>query len=386
MLSGHSRGNLLQSGTKNQSFFPISNNNKSNKRFAAPESLSNLQPLPFISMNNFHQQSNHQMQQINANNMQSNANNLNQLFPTLPTSYEPQNQRRLSQEEMEETRKMIDSTEGLPSSLAQVAAELRVETEAANKKRRAKRRRSSAESNATADSSSSYQFSLETITTGCNEGEAQPLTLSTLFAKQDEMFEEERRKRSAAETLVGCNQNNSGDGGIGDRGAVQGSSTFNPTASGVSTTTQDQLLALLKQSGADDATLEAAANLLFQGPAKDNHLRQAEINRQPAAVNMNAGVNANAAVSQALQASAPSMLSLLTPEGKSGKGSDITNIAAFAFVSGNFPHSFSSLSAGSLWDNRKRSARTLSGEISVTDGNLKKKVSFNMVNETFTSL
>ena len=105
---------------------------------------------------------------------------------------------------------------------------------------------------------------------------------------------------------------------------------------------------------------------------------------QPAAVNMNAGVNANAAVSQALQASAPSMLSLLTPEGKSGKGSDITNIAAF--VSGNFPHSFSSLSAGSLWDNRKRSARTLSGEISVTDGNLKKKVSFNMVNETFTSL
>ena len=386
MLSGHSRGNLLQSGTKNQSFFSISNNNNnSNKPFTAPESLSNLQPLPFISMNNFHQQSNHQMQQINANNMQSNANNLNQLFPTLPPSYEPQNQRRLSQEEMEETRKMIDSTEGLPSSLAQVAAELRVETEAANKKRRAKRRRSSAESNATADSSSSYQFSLDTITTGCNEGEAQPLTLSTLFAKQDEMFEEERRKRSATETLVGCNHNNSGDGGIGDRGAVQGSSTFHPTASGVSTTTKDQLLALLKQSGADDATMEAAANLLFQDPAKDNHLRQAEMHMQPAAVNMNAGVNANAAVSQALQASAPSMLSLLTPEGKSGKGSDIANFAA-SFVSGHFPHSFSSLSAGSLWDNRKRSARTLSGEISVTDGNLKKKVSFNMVNETFTSL
>ena len=249
MLAGHYRGNLLQSGTKNQSFFSISNNNNnsnSNKPFTAPESLSNLQPLPFISTNNFHKQNNHQMQQINTNDMQSNANNLNQLFPTLPTSYEPQNQRRLSQEE---TRKMIDSTEGLPSSLAQVAAELRVETEAGNKKRRAKRRRSSAESNATADSSSSYQFSLDTITTGCNEGEAQPLTLSTLFAKQDEMFEEERRKRSATETLVGCTQNNSGNGGIGDRGAVQGSSTLNPTASGVSTTTQNQLLALLKRVG-----------------------------------------------------------------------------------------------------------------------------------------
>ena len=273
MLAGHSRGNFLQSGTKNQSFFSISNNHHhSNKPFTAPESLSNLQPLPFISPNNFHQH------KINANTMPSNVNNLNQLFPILPLSYEPQNQRRLSQEEMEETRKMIDSTEGLPSSLAQVAAELRVETEAANKKRKAKRRRSSAESNATADSSSSYQFSLDTITTGCNEGEAQPLTLSTLFAKQDEMFEEERRKRSTAETLVGCNQNNSGDGGIGDRGAVQGSSTLLPTASGVSTTTQNQLLALLKQSGAGVATIEAAANLLFQGPAKDINHQQVDMN------------------------------------------------------------------------------------------------------------
>ena len=144
MLAGHSRGNFLQSGTKNQSFFSISNNSNSNKPFTAPESLSNLQPLPFISTNIFQRHNNHQMQQINANNMPSNINNLNQLFPTLPTSYKPQNQRRLSREEMEETRKMIDSTEGLPSSLAQVAAELQVESEAANKKRRAKRRRSSA--------------------------------------------------------------------------------------------------------------------------------------------------------------------------------------------------------------------------------------------------
>lgn len=387
MLAGHSRGNLLRPETKNQSFFPISNNNNSNKTFTAPESLSNLQPNPFISTSNFHQQNNHQIQQINANNMPSSVNNLNQLFPTLTTSYAPQKQRRPSQEEIEETRKMIDSNEGLPSSLAQVAAELRVETEAAIKKRRAKRRRSSAESNATADSSSSYQFSLDTITNGCNEGEAHPLTLSSLFAKQDEMFEEERKKRSAAEALVGCNQNNSGDGGIGDRGAVQGSSTLLPTASGVSTTSQDQLLALLKQSGADGATMEAAANLLFQGPAKDNNPQQAHtcMNMQPTAINMNAGVITNAAVSQALQASAPSMLSLFAPEDKSGKDSDIANISA-SFVSGNLPHSFSSLSAGSLgpWDNRKRSARTLSGEINVIDGNFKKKVSFNMVNETFT--
>ena len=331
-------------------------------------------------MNNFNQQNNHQMQQINGN-MPNNLNNLNQLFPTLPTSHQPQNQRQLSQEEMEETRKMIDSTEGLPSSLAQVAAELRVETEAANKKRRAKRRRSSAESNATADSSSSsYQFSLDTITSGSNEGEAQPLTLSTLFAKQDEMFEEERRKRSASEALVVCNQNNSAD-----EGTVQGSSTLLPTASGISPSTQDQLLALLKRSGADAATTEAAANLLFQGPAKDHHPQQAQMNRQLAAANINAGVNTNAAVSQALQASAPSMLSLFSPDGKTGTDSDFATFAA-SFVSGNFPHSFSSLSASSLWDNRKRSARSLSGEINVIDGNLKKKVSFNMVNETFTSL
>ena len=380
MLSGHSRGNLLQSGTKNQSFFPISNNNSnSHKPFVAAESLSNLQPLPFIGTDNFNQQNNHQMQQINGN-MPNNLNNLNQLFPTLPTSHQPQNQRRMSQEEMEETRKMIDSNEGLPSSLAQVAAELRVETEAANKKRRAKRRRSSAESNATADSSSSYQFSLDTITNGCSEGEAQPLTLSTLFAKQDEMFEEERRKRSAAEALVGCNQNNSTDGGT-----VQGSGTLLPTTSGISTSTPDQLLALLKRSGADAATTEAAANLLFQGPAKDQYPQQAQMNMQLAAANINAGVNTNAAVSQALQASAPSMLSLFSPDGKTGTDSDFANFAA-SVVSGNFPHSFSSLSASSLWDNRKRSARSLSGEINVIEGNLKKKVSFNMVNETFTSL
>ena len=56
------------------------------------------------------------------------------------------------------------------------------------------------------------------------------------------------------------------------------------------------------------------------------------MNMQPAAINMNAGVNANAAVSQALQASAPSMLSLFTPEGESGKGSDIANIAASPII------------------------------------------------------
>ena len=134
---------------------------------------------------------------------------------------------------------------------------------------------------------------------------------------------------------------------------------------------------MLKQSGADVATIEAAANLLFQGPTKDNHPQQVDMNMQPVAFNMNAGVNTNPVISQALQASAPSMLSLFTPEDKSGQGSDIANIAA-SFASGNIPHSFFSLlSAGSLgpWDNRKRSARSLSGEISVTDGNLKKKVS-----------
>ena len=63
---------------------------------------------------------------------------------------------------------------------------------------------------------------------------------------------------------------------------------------------------------------------------------------------MNAGVNTNPVISQALQASAPSMLSLFKQEDKSGQGSDIANIVA-SFASGNIPHSFSSLlSAGSL--------------------------------------
>lgn len=81
----------------------------------------------------------------------------------------------------------------------------------------------------------------------------------------------------------------------------------------------------------------------------------------------------NNAISQALQTSAPSMLSLFSAEGR-GTGNKIASIAA-SFASTNIPHSFSSLSAG------------LSGEINVDiDGNMKKKVSFNMVNETFTSI
>mmetsp|Transcript_11301 Transcript_11301/g.18791 ORF Transcript_11301/g.18791 Transcript_11301/m.18791 type:complete len:827 (-) Transcript_11301:809-3289(-) len=389
LLAGQSRGNLMQSGTQNQHFFPIANSNNNNKHIAVVESLSNLQPLPFISRNHFNQH-NQQMQQMNTSN---NSNNLNQLFPTLPTSHKPQYHRRLSEEEMEETRKMIDSSEGLPSGLAQVAAELRVETKEAIKKRKAKRRRSSAGSNATADSSSSsaaYNFSLDTITDGADEEEAQPLTLSTLFYKQDKMFEEERRKRSAAEALLGCNQGNCGDvgsgSGSGGGGAVQASSTLLPSTSVGSTAIraqQDQLLVLLQQSGADAATTEAAANLLFKSPPKTHHQQMYMQLAANGTANANMNTNTNA-ISQALQASAPSMLSLFTPEGHNSTGNGIASIAA-SFVSGNLPHSFSSLSAGSLWD-RKRSTRSLSGEINVTEGNLKKKVSFNMVNETFTTL
>ena len=86
----------------------------------------------------------------------------------------------------------------------------------------------------------------------------------------------------------------------------------------------------------------------------------------------NANLNNNA-ISQALQASAPSMLSIFSAEGR-GSGNEIASIAA-SFASANIPHSFSSLSAG------------VSGEINVdVDGNMKKKVSFNMVNETFASV
>ena len=365
-LSGHSRGNLLQSGTQNQSFFPIANSSSSNNnnKHISVESLSNLQPLPFLSMNHLNQY-NQQMQQ---NNTTNNPNNLNQPFPTLPTSHGPQKRRRLSEEEMEETRKMIDSSEGLPSGLAQVAAELRVETEEAIKKRKAKRRRSSVESNSTADlpsSSAAYNFSVDNITDGADEEEAQPLTLSTLFAKQDKMFEDERRKRSAAEALLGCTQGNEGeDVGISKGGATK---SVLSTAAG---TQQEQLLALLQRSGVDTATTKAAADLLFQSPSNKQHY---QMNIQLAANGTtNANLNNNA-ISQALQASAPSMLSIFSAEGR-GSGNEIASIAA-SFASANIPHSFSSLSAG------------VSGEINVdVDGNMKKKVSFNMVNETFASV
>ena len=382
LLGGHSRGNLLQSGTQNQSFFPIANsssssssnnnNNKNNNnKHITVESLSNLQPLPFLSMNHLNQYS----QQMQQNNTTHNPNNLYQPSPTLPTSHGPQERRRLSEEEMEETRKMIDSSEGLPSGLAQVAAELRVETEEAIKKRKAKRKRSSVESGSTADlpsSSAAYNFSVDNITDGADE-EAQPLTLSTLFAKQDKMFEDERRKRSAAEALLGCTQGNEGDVGISKGGG--GRSTLLPSTSVLSTaagTQQEQLLALLQRSGVDAATTtKPAADPLFQSPSNKQHY---QMNTQLAA---NGTTNANNinnnAISQALQASAPSMLSLFSAEGR-GTGNKIASIAA-SFASANIPHSFSSLSAG------------LSGEINVDmDGNMKKKVSFNMVNETFTSI